>query len=73
MKLRALSAVVAAFVVVAAGAVALDLELSPYKIVNGLSGPRRWKRRSSQRVDRFVLVPIPVPSGAPRVSRRRAE
>ncbi len=38
MKLRALSAAVAAFVVLAAGAVALDLELSPYKVVNGLSG-----------------------------------
>ncbi|MGJ0453704.1 MAG: hypothetical protein ACR65T_10830 [Methylocystis sp.] len=38
MKLRALSAAVAAFVVLAAGAVALDLELSPYKPIGALSG-----------------------------------
>ncbi|WP_041926778.1 PstS family phosphate ABC transporter substrate-binding protein [Methylocystis sp. SC2] len=38
MKLRALSAAVAAFVVMAAGAVALDLELSPYKRIGALSG-----------------------------------
>ncbi|MBG0798399.1 phosphate ABC transporter substrate-binding protein [Methylocystis sp. L43] len=41
MKLRALSAAVAAFVVLSAGAVALDLELSPYKVVSGLSGKLR--------------------------------
>ncbi|KAF0135595.1 PstS family phosphate ABC transporter substrate-binding protein [Methylocystis sp.] len=38
MKLRALSAAVAALMALTAGAAALDMELSPYKVVNGLSG-----------------------------------
>lgn len=38
MNLRALSAAVVAFAALTAGAAALDMELSPYKIVNGLSG-----------------------------------
>ena len=43
MKLRALSAAVAAFVALSAGAVALDLELSPYKVV---SDPATYKTGS---------------------------
>ncbi|MFO1123908.1 MAG: phosphate ABC transporter substrate-binding protein [Methylocystis sp.] len=38
MKLRAFCAAVAAFAILTAGAAALDMELSPYKVVNGLSG-----------------------------------
>ncbi len=38
MNFRALSAAVVAFAALTAGAAALDMELSPYKIVNGLSG-----------------------------------
>ncbi len=38
MKLRAISAAVAALMALTAGAAALDMELSPYKVVNGLSG-----------------------------------
>jgi phosphate transport system substrate-binding protein len=38
MKLRAFSAAVAAFVALTLGAAALDMELSPYKVVSGLSG-----------------------------------
>ncbi|MBG0803842.1 phosphate ABC transporter substrate-binding protein [Methylocystis sp. H4A] len=41
MKLRALSAAIAALVALTAGAVALDMELTPYKVVNGLSGKLR--------------------------------
>lgn len=38
MKWRALFAAVAAFAVLTAGAAALDMELSPYKAIGGLSG-----------------------------------
>ncbi|MEF3365740.1 phosphate ABC transporter substrate-binding protein [Methylocystis sp. 9N] len=38
MKLRALPAVFAAIVALTAGAAAFDMELSPYNVVNGLSG-----------------------------------